>query len=370
VSHNVKAIGQNFKVEGSFHKAEPFGSGHINDTYRAHYALEESSHDYLHQRINQNVFKSPKKVMENMEKVTAHIWDKLRDAGEKDPNRRCLRLVPMKNGQLLHKDPDGNYWRTMDCINGVETFDTVQKPEQAYQAARAFGRFQRLLLDFPAEDLHETIPDFHNTRCRFDRFLEVFTADPVGRAGGIAREFEFLKAHEADASRLLDLQALGRLPLRVTHNDTKLNNVLFDGDTGEGICVVDLDTVMPGLSLYDFGDLVRTAATTAAEDECDLSKVRMDLRLFRELVRGYLDSVGGALEDEEMANLTFSARLITMEIGLRFLTDYLEGDVYFKIHRQGHNLDRARNQFQLVRSMESQIDEMDAVVEECRACVS
>ena len=196
----------------------------------------------------------------------------------------------------------------------------------------------------------------------FQSFLEVLEADPLGRATGIPKEIAFLRDHEEDAGRLLDLQSQGRLPLRVTHNDTKLNNVLFDGDTGEGICVVDLDTVMPGLALYDFGDLVRTAATTAAEDERDLEKVRMDIRLFRELVRGYLGAVGGALEDEEVRNLAFSARLITMEIGMRFLTDFLEGDVYFKIHRDGQNLDRARNQFQLVRSMEAQVDEMEAVV--------
>ena len=250
--------------------------------------------------------------------------------------------------------------------SGVETFDRVEKPEQAFQAALSFGHFQRLLLDFPATDLHDTIPDFHNTRRRFERFLEVLDADPADRASQIPEEVRFLKEHELEASRLLDLQDRGELPLRVTHNDTKLNNILFDGETGEGICVVDLDTVMPGLSLYDFGDLVRTAATTAAEDERDLNKVRMDIQLFRELVRGYLDALGGALEDQEIRNLAFSARLITMEIGMRFLTDFLEGDIYFKIHREGHNLDRARNQFQLVRSMEAQVDEMEAVVEKYR----
>ena len=304
--------------------------------------------------------------MENMRKVTAHLWNKLRDTGEQDPSRRCLRLIPMADGKFLYRDSDGNYWRTMDCISGVETFDRVEKPEQAFQAALAFGHFQRLLLDFPATDLHDTIPDFHNTRRRFERFLEVLDADPADRVSQIPEEVRFLKEHELEASRLLDLQDRGELPLRVTHNDTKLNNILFDGETGEGICVVDLDTVMPGLSLYDFGDLVRTAATTAAEDERDLNKVRMDIQLFRELVRGYLDAVGGALEDQEIRNLAFSARLITMEIGMRFLTDFLEGDIYFKIHREGHNLDRARNQFQLVRSMEAQVDEMEAVVEKYR----
>ena len=304
--------------------------------------------------------------MENMRKVTAHLWNKLRDTGEQDPSRRCLRLIPMMDGKFLYRDSDGNYWRTMDCISGVETFDRVKKPEQAFQAALAFGHFQRLLLDFPATDLHDTIPDFHNTRRRFERFLEVLDADPADRASQIPEEVRFLKEHELEASRLLDLQDRGELPLRVTHNDTKLNNVLFDGETGEGICVVDLDTVMPGLSLYDFGDLVRTAATTAAEDERDLNKVRMDIQLFRELVRGYLDALGGALEDQEIRNLAFSARLITMEIGMRFLTDFLEGDIYFKIHRESHNLDRARNQFQLVRSMEAQVDEMETVVEKYR----
>ncbi len=370
MTHDVQAIGRNFQVEGAFHEAAPFGSGHINDTYRARYDHAGTPRDYLHQRINHHVFKSPEKVMENMQKVTAHIWDKLRQAGEADPARRCLRLIPMPEGGLLHKDADGNYWRTMDCISGVQTYDTVQQPRQAYQAARAFGRFQRLLLDFPASDLHDTIPDFHHTPRRFERFLEVLEADPAGRAASIPGEIQFLRAHQAETARLLDLHAAGELPLRVTHNDTKLNNVLFDGDTGEGICVVDLDTVMPGLALYDFGDLVRTAATTAAEDEADLDRVRMDLSLFRELVRGYLDAVGGALEEAEVRNLAFSARLITLEIGMRFLTDHLEGDIYFKIHRDGHNLDRARNQFALVRSMEAQAREMELIVEECRSCVS
>ncbi len=370
MNHDVEAIGRHFCVEGNFHKAEPFGSGHINDTYRACYLGDDQEKDYLHQRINHHVFKSPGKVMENMQKVTSHLWEKLRHGSEENPGRRCLRLIPMEDGELLHQDAEGNFWRTMDCISGVETFDTVEKPEQAYEAARAFGSFQNLLLDFPVEDLHETIPDFHNTRRRFDHFLEVLEADPLGRATGIPSEIAFLRDHEEDAGRFLDLQSQGRLPLRVTHNDTKLNNVLFDGATGEGICVVDLDTVMPGLALYDFGDLVRTAATTAAEDEPDLEKVRMDIRLFRELVRGYLGAVGDALEDEEVRNLAFSARLITMEIGMRFLTDFLEGDVYFKIHRDGQNLDRARNQFQLVRSMEAQMNEMEAVVEEYRQCAS
>ena len=370
MSHDVQSLGQNFQVEGDFHGAEPFGSGHINDTYRACYRDRDITRDYLLQRINHHVFKSPEKVMENMQKVTAHLWEKIRQAGEEDPGRRCLRLISKHEGDYLHQDSDGNYWRAMDCISGVETFDTVQNPEQAYEAARAFGRFQRLLLDFPVSDLHDTIPDFHHTPRRFQRFLEVIREDPANRAAATVAEIQFLQERQGQASRLLDLHSAGNLPLRVTHNDTKLNNVLFDGGTGEGICVVDLDTVMPGLAAYDFGDLVRTAATTAAEDEADLSRVRMDLGLFRELVRGYLDAVGGALEEAEVRNLAFSARLITLEIGMRFLTDHLEGDVYFKVHRVGHNLDRARNQFALVRSMEAQASEMEQVVEDCRACVS
>ena len=369
MQYDVREIASHFEIEGDLQELEPFGSGHINDTFRARY-VSDHSHDYLHQRINHHVFKSPEKVMDNMQKVTAHVWDKLSKAGEKDPGRRCLRLIPRPDGGLLHKDSDGNYWRTMDCISGVETFDTVQNPDQAYQAARAFGRFQRLLLDFSPDELHDTIPDFHHTPRRFNRFLEVVEIDPVGRVSGVLGEVQFLKDHQFETTRLLDLHDQGELPLRVTHNDTKLNNVLFDGETGEGICVVDLDTVMPGLALYDFGDLVRTAATTAAEDEVDLGRVRMDLGLFRELVRGYLDAVGSHLEEAELSNLAFSARLITLEIGMRFLTDHLEGDIYFKTHREGHNLDRARNQFALVRSMEAQAPEMEGVVEEFRACAS
>ncbi len=279
-------------------------------------------------------------------------------ANEPDRERRVLRLIPTRSGNACHVDEDGDYWRAYHYIPGARTYDAVVITEQAFQAARAFGRFQDLLAGLPPPRLHDTIPDFHNTPKRFEALLAAISADTAGRAVLAKPEIEFALLHQPIVSILRD----AKLPERVTHNDTKFNNVMLDDTTGEGICVVDLDTVMPGLAPYDFGDMVRTTTSPAEEDEQDLSKVTMQFPMFEALVRGYLMSAGGFLTNDERKLLAFSGKLITFEVGIRFLTDYLSGDTYFKIHREGHNLDRCRTQFKLVQSIEQQEDRMEQLV--------
>jgi Ser/Thr protein kinase RdoA (MazF antagonist) len=270
-----------------------------------------------------------------------------------------LTLIPACDGRAWHVDENGGHWRAYSFIDGARSYDSVERPEQAQQAARAFGMFQKLLADIPAPRLHDTIPDFHHTPKRFAALEQAIGADVANRAALAKREIEFALSRRAMTSVLLD----AGLPERVTHNDTKFNNVLLDDETGEGICVIDLDTVMPGLAAYDFGDMVRTTTSTALEDERDLSKVAMQLAMFEALVRGYLETAGGFLTKEEKEFLAFSGKLITFEVGIRFLTDYLSGDVYFKTHREGHNLDRCRTQFKLVESIEEQEERMSRLVE-------
>ncbi len=270
-----------------------------------------------------------------------------------------LALVPTRAGGVFHIDADGGYWRAYHFIDGAKTYDAVQAPDQAFQAARAFGEFQKLLADLPTPRLHDTIPDFHHTPKRFAALEHAIEADVAGRAATTSSEIEFALARQSMCGVLLD----AGLPERVTHNDTKINNVMLDDITGEGICVIDLDTVMPGLALYDFGDMVRTGTSPAPEDERDLSKVHLQFSFFEALARGYLSSAGGFLTREEKHYLAFSGKLITFEIGLRFLTDYLAGDTYFKVHREGHNLDRCRTQFKLLASMEQQEEQMVRLVD-------
>ena len=350
-------VAHQFEIDGKFTEAIPYGSGHINDTYRVTFRENGSSHCYILQRINHNIFKKPVALMENIQRVTAHLATQV--ANEPDPKRRALTLIPTRDGQSWHVDADDYYWRAYRFIDKARTYDAVESKEQAYQAARAFGRFQELLAGLPAPRLHDTIPDFHNTPKRFKTLQNAIAADAVGRAVLAKKEIEFALAHESIAGVLQD----SNLPERVTHNDTKFNNVMLDDETGEAICVIDLDTVMPGLAPYDFGDMVRTTTSPAMEDERDLSKVTMQFPMFEALVRGYLSSAGGFLTKREKELLAFSGKLITFEIGIRFLTDYLAGDTYFKVHRDGHNLDRCRTQFKLVESIEQQEEKMNQLVE-------
>jgi Ser/Thr protein kinase RdoA (MazF antagonist) len=295
--------------------------------------------------------------MENIQRVTAHLGARMAD--DPDRLRRVLTLVPIRSGGVLHTDAGGNYWRAYHFIAKAKTYDAVRSPDQAFQAAKAFGEFQRMLADLPSPRLHDTIPDFHHTPKRFAALERAIDADVAGRAAAAKREIDFALARGSICSVLLD----AGLPERVTHNDTKINNVMLDDATGEGICVIDLDTVMPGLVSYDFGDMVRTAASSAPEDERDLSKVNLQFPLFEALARGYLSSASDFLTMEEKRYLAFSGKLITFEIGIRFLTDFLSGDTYFKVHREGHNLDRSRAQFKLLESIEQQEEKMAKLIE-------
>ena len=359
---DIREVVEFFHLPGSFVSATPFGSGHINDTYRITMLDHEVEVRYIVQWINHHVFKNPAALMANIERVTAHLHRKLAAAGVGDTSRRALTLVRTRDGACLAVDAGGNTWRCFKAIEGVRSVNQIETPQQGYEAARAFGEFQKLLSDLPPPRLLDTIPDFHHTRSRFDALRAAIAADAAGRVAQARPEIEFVLAREAMVDVLLAAQERGEIPERVTHNDTKLNNILLDETSGVGICVIDLDTVMPGLTLYDFGDLCRTATCPTAEDETDLSKVEMLPEMFAALVQGYLSSAGEFLCRAEREQLAFSARLITFEIGLRFLADYLQGDIYFKIHRPGHNLDRARVQFKMVDSFERHEEQMQAIV--------
>jgi Ser/Thr protein kinase RdoA (MazF antagonist) len=352
-----------FAFDGRIVSAAPYGSGHINDTFLTVVENAGGPRRFILQRINHQVFKQPDLLMENVARVCAHAHAKLSAAGTTDAHRRALRLIPTHQGKAWHVDQSGNRWRCYDFIEGATGHDVVRSPAQAESAAKAFGAFQALLADLPGERLHETIPDFHHTPSRFARFQAALAKDSHGRAAAAGPEIAFALARAGEVSVVVDALRDGSLPERVTHNDTKLNNVLLDDITQEGACVIDLDTVMPGSALYDFGDLVRTSTSPAAEDETDLSRVRMQLPMFAALVRGYLASARGFLTPREKELLPVAGKLITLEIGLRFLTDWLEGDTYFKIKRPMHNLDRCRTQFKLVASIEEQLPTMQEIVE-------
>ena len=361
--HDIRSLSRNFQIFADFQSAEPYGAGHINDTYAATYRQGGATIRYIHQRINQKIFKNAAGLMENVERVTRHLHAKLAD--QSDTTRRALTLVPARDGRMFHIDPHGECWRTYVFIEDARTYDAVQSTQQAYEAAKAFGRFQCLLADLPAPRLHDTIPDFHDTPKRFAALEKAIDADVANRAKFVRAEIDFALRRKPFVARLLDGQAQGVLPERTTHNDTKLNNVLLDNATQEGICVIDLDTVMPGLALYDFGDMVRTTTSPALEDEQDLTKVCMQFPMFEALVRGYLESMGDVLNQAEKQQLAFAGKLIAFEIGIRFLADFLAGDVYYKVHRDGHNLDRCRTQFKLVESIENQEEAMNRLVESC-----
>lgn len=357
------ALSKAFDIPGDFLEARPHGSGHINDTFAATYSQAGTRVRYIHQRINQRIFTNPAALMENIDRVTRHAHARLEERQIPDRARRALTIVPGVDGAPFVRDDSGAVWRTYLFIEKALTFDAIETPAQAGEAARAFGEFQGLLVDLPGARLHETIRDFHHTRCRFDTLLEAIREDRAGRAGSVWEEIEFACQRETMVDRLLKLQETGEIPERVTHNDTKLNNVMFDQQSGEAICVIDLDTVMPGLALHDFGDMVRTATSPAREDEKDLSKVVMQMPMFEALARGYVEATRAFLLPQEKALLPFSGKLISFETGLRFLTDFLQGDVYFKTSRAGQNLDRCRTQFKLVESIEAQESAMLRLVE-------
>jgi aminoglycoside phosphotransferase (APT) family kinase protein len=356
--HRSAAVALQFQIEGQLSAIATYGSGHINDTYCAVFHEAGVPARFIVQRINTAIFRKPAELMENIQRVTAHMATKM--AGEPDSARRVLKLIPARDGRAWYEDTEGGCWRAYRFIEGARAYAAVESAQQAFQAGRAFGEFQKLLVDLPAPRLHDTIPNFHNTPKRFAAFEEAVAADAANRAFNARAEIEFAFARKPVASLLLDVG----LPERITHNDTKFNNVLLDDATGEGLCVIDLDTVMPALALYDFGDMVRTATSTAVEDERDLSRVTMHFPLFEALLRGYLSSAGSFLTKAEKAHLAVAGKLITFEQGIRFLTDYLSGDAYYKVHRDGQNLDRCRTQFKLVESIEEQEEQMSVLISE------
>ena len=359
--HDLRAISSLFRMRADFVEARPFGSGHINDTYCATYNQAGLPVRYIHQRINPNVFKEPILVMENVARVTTHALQRLLDEGNPEARRRTLTCIPALTGLPYALDEAGHVWRTYPFIEGARGYDEIENNSQAYEAAKAFGAFQKLTADLTGPRLHETIPDFHHTPKRLLALEAAVANDSAGRAAEVAAEIDFARARAADCPRVTDLMASGEIPERVTHNDTKLNNVLLDEVTAEGVCVIDLDTTMPGSALYDFGDMVRTAAPTTREDDPDPAHIGVRLDRFEALVQGYL-SAATFLNQAELENLAFSGKLLTLECGMRFLTDYLQGDIYFKIKRPGHNLDRCRNQFAFVKALEANMGEMEDIV--------
>ncbi len=355
--HNLQAVAEQFRILGDFISAEPYGTGHINDTYAVMFAQGGTVVRYILQRLNDQVFKRPVEVMENIQRVTAHLRRKL--AGHGELSRSVLTLIPTVTDRSWYGDDQGNFWRTYIFIENARTYDQVQSPGQAFAAAKAFGAFQQSLADLPMPRLHETIPGFHDTPARLAQLERAIGADVANRARLARAEIEFALSRKPVTAALLEANH----PERVVHNDTKLNNVMVDDRTGEGVCVIDLDTVMPGLAAYDFGDLVRTSTSLHQEDERDLSKVEMRFELYEALVRGYLEAAGGFLTPAEVRGLALAGKVVTLEIGIRFLADYLAGDSYFKVHREGHNLDRCRTQFKLVESIERQEDDMARMVD-------
>jgi Ser/Thr protein kinase RdoA (MazF antagonist) len=362
----LRQIAQRFDFAGPVTRIVPFGNGHINDTFLCECQLgPQQVHQYALQNINTRVFRDPDQVMDNIARVTAHLRRKLEECGHDDLDRGTLCIVPTRDGAILYRDGE-LAWRSYDFIPGAVTHDVVTTDRQAYEAARMFARFQRLLDDLPPPRLHETIPHFHHTPTRFARLRDAIARDPVHRAASCQPEIAAALGRAGQVGRIVAAMAAGTVPERITHNDTKINNILFDGNAGHACCVIDLDTVMPGSSLYDFGDMVRTFTGEFAEHETDLSKVVFRRDRFAALVEGYLSEARSFLTPTELDLLAISGRLITFEIGIRFLTDYLEGDTYFKVHHPRENLDRARTQLQFVAAMEHQAAEMAAIIAQHR----
>lgn len=351
-----------FQLDGKEMKTVRYGSGHINDTFLVTLKKHDKSESHvILQKMNKHIFTNPLELIENIDGVTSFLRQKIIENGG-NPNRETLNLIPTKDGKLYFVDSDGEYWRCYNFIEDATSYDQVESPEDFYQSAISFGNFQRLLADYPAETLHETIRGFHDTKARFEAFKKAVADDVCGRVNSVKKEIDFVLAHEDVANVLGDMLKKGELPLRVTHNDTKLNNIMIDNQTHKGICVIDLDTVMPGLAINDFGDSIRFGASSGAEDETDLDKVWCDMELFDIYVKGFIEGCAGKLTPKEIEMLPMGAKVMTFECGMRFLTDYLQGDTYFKIHRENHNLDRCRTQFKLVSDMEKKWDIMNTIV--------
>lgn len=349
----------NFKLKGEVRGCIPYGNGHINDTFKVICNDEDGKeYQYVLQAVNNNVFKEPIKVMQNIEKVTEYLKN------NNDGTCEVLTLVKTFNDSTYYMDKDGYFWRMYHFVDDAVCLDRPNMQE-FYECAVAFGNFQRMLRDFPADELFETIPDFHNTPKRYENFRNAVKNNLSGRKDNVEKEIEFVDARKDFYSVLIDSYNEGKLPLRVSHNDTKSNNVMLDAKNHKALCVIDLDTIMPGFSVTDFGDAVRFGASTATEDEKDLRLVKFDLEKYEAYVKGFIDGCGGQLPEEEIMLLPEGAKMMTVECGMRFLTDYLDGDTYFKTKYSQHNLDRCRTQFKLVEDMENNWDKMKEIVKKC-----
>jgi Ser/Thr protein kinase RdoA (MazF antagonist) len=362
MSYNLKEIFSHFTAGGTFSNGGPYGSGHIHDTFRVE-TTEKHKDDYILQRLNNRIFKNIPELQNNIERVTGHLNLKLKSIPGSDVKRECLTLIPAKDGKSWITDDEGNFWRMYIFISNHRSYNVVDSPDKAFEGGKAIGRFQAMLADLPGSPLHETIPFFHDIEKRLDTFTRTLKADPASRVQKVENEIDSVLKRADEMKVILRLGREGKIPLRITHNDTKFNNILLDED-GKALCVIDLDTVMPGYIHYDFGDAIRTTANIAAEDEKELSKVKMDIRFFEAYARGYLSETRDTLNEVEKEYLAFAPRLITYTIAVRFLTDYIDGDNYFKIHHEHHNLQRARAQLKLVESMEEQYGAMQDIIKD------
>lgn len=362
MAQRIADIVEQFAIDGDYVGGDVLGSGHIHETFLIVCRQPGEHRRYVLQRINSTVFPEPVALMRNVDVVLEHMKRRTENDGPGD-GLRCLSLTRTKDAQLAFRDDDGEFWRMLDYIDNTKSVDCVGSNDQAFQAAAAFGHFQHLMDDLRPEALQEIIPDFHDTAARYRQFEDALARDGHNRAASCRTEIEAAQKYREIANELLRLSDSGEVPKRVVHNDTKISNVLFDRHSGKAVSVIDLDTVMPGLSLYDFGDLVRTAAVTVAEDDGASSRVDIQIDRFEALVRGYLSTAGGLLNRAEIDNLAVCGRTITVETALRFLTDYLEGDRYFRISRPYQNLDRCRNQLALAASIREQLDELRSIVE-------
>lgn len=345
-----------FEIDGEYVSCVRYGEGHINDTFKLTVNDKGKTVNYILQRINNRLFKEVDKLMRNIELVTSFCRQSVVKRGG-DPMRECLNVIPAKDGKSYYCDGE-NYFRVYVFIEGATTYQIVRNPQDFYESAVAFGNFANLLAEFDASQLYEVLPHFHDTKIRYANFEKAVAEDKRGRAKEVEREIAWVRAHSDLCGKIVDKIADGEIPLRVTHNDTKLNNVMIDNETGKGLAVIDLDTVMPGSLCYDFGDSIRFGCNPCEEDEPDLSKVNFRFDLYETYLKGYLSAVGESITEEERKNLPMGAVLMTYECGMRFLTDYLEGDTYFRTTRPGQNLDRAHTQFKLVDDMLSIYDKM------------
>jgi Ser/Thr protein kinase RdoA (MazF antagonist) len=355
-------IAAQFNINGTVEKVEPFGNGHINDTFKIS-TKETDSPDYILQRKNHYVFKDIAGMMENIIRVTDHVRKKLESQGVCETDKKVITHIPTKAGEYFLKDADGNYWTVFLFIAGSQSVEKIENPEHAFLAGKGFGQFQQQLADLPGKPLNETIIDFHNIEFRYRNFRKSREVNFQNRVSLTQNEIDFVLQCEDEMHTLIRAQREGKIPLRTTHNDTKINNILFDKN-GQILCVIDLDTVMPGLVHFDFGDAIRTAACTTEEDETDLDKITIDLEIYKAFAQGFLDETKSFLSQNEIELLPHSAKFMTFIMGLRFLTDYLEGDVYYKIEHPGHNLERARAQFRLVCEISKKEKKMEKIIKE------